>query len=170
MGRDLVVIFSADTFRQAETIEQLLHEAGIEVLTQEDEESTWMGDSGEIVPPKLFVNAEDELRARVVLENYQKRSARIPVPSAEAPPTEAADTRNVGYYSLPACSSCGAPRLGTCSYCNATISHFDQVEGDLGPEQATGAVSQLICPVCREPTMPKWSEVCSECHHPFPAA
>jgi hypothetical protein len=165
MGRELVFLFSADTLKQAETVERLLNEAGIEVILHDDDEATWIQDTSEIVPPKLFVNADDELRARALLETFERHGFEHPI--AEPAASEPERQRVVGFFSKPPCVSCGAPRPGTCTYCGATVTHFEHVEDDMAPEKPGGEVAQLICPVCHEPTIPQWAGACEDCKQPF---
>lgn len=104
--KELVSVYQAQNVTEAHLVMNLLLDEGIEATVSEENEPL-AGLS--IAPPDVLVKREDEVRARVVIEQYDDvQEARADRPDWKCP---ACGATVLG--ALDDCESCGAPRPGT---------------------------------------------------------
>ena len=169
MSDELVEIYSALNEVEAYFVRDLLVNAEIEARVINDNQA-WAGETlaSAAIQPKVMVHSGDRIKATAIVNEFDEHAYRQ-AQAASSEQEEEDTSKIVGKVSKDPCGKCGAPRLGVCSYCNGSSAEFVDRSDDFEPDEPGGEVEQLICPVCAEPTVPRWSASCSECDEPFPA-
>ena len=76
--REPIVVYNAATNVEAQLIKMLLTEAGLDAFASDDLSTggLWMfGTLPEIHKPQVWVSSQDQQRAQVILEDYERRVA-----------------------------------------------------------------------------------------------
>ena len=162
MAEDVIEVYRTFNPAEATVLASLLADADVEAHVAQE---TVGGAMGEHAPElTITIRAEDGPKSAPILarfEDYVFEQHDDPIEDSED------EIRVVGKVSLPPCPSCGARRMGECSYCNTLSDSFVIEEFDLDLDQPGGEVGQLRCPVCQEPSVPRWQKQCPECEQRF---